>query len=201
VRLFTGVVPARTSPEATLCRIAAELSVLVEAAARRRVTLVIENNGDFLSSRDLWFVVDAVNHPALKACWNPCNGLARKERSTNAIPRLASNLGLVHVCDADYDDQGLLIGYQLPGHGQVGWDKTIDLLRGVIYRDYLVFEWPKMWVPSLPTAESYLADVAKFLKDRIAHRDPVLSAYKGDKQKPRYPSTGGSIPAPEKAAH
>ena len=70
------------------------------------------------------------------------------------------------------------------------WPRAIDLLRGVVYRGYLVFEWPKLWVPSLAAPDTVLPAVAEFLRARLDHRDAVLSAYKTDKHKPNLPTLG-----------
>lgn len=188
VRMFAGEIPARSTHQATISRVAAVLASVADVAARHRVTVVVENGGDMLGSRDLWFIADAVDHPAVRCCWNPCHAMACHERSTTAVPRLASRLSLVHVCDADFDDTGSLTQYQLPGKGQVDWPRTIDWLRGVVYRGYLVFEWPKLWVPSLAGPDAVLPAVAEFLRTRLDHRDAVLSAYKTDKHKPNLPT-------------
>lgn len=193
VRMFAGEIPPGSTHQATISRVAAVLPTVADVAARHRVTIVVENGGDMLNSRDLWFIIDAADHPAVRSCWNPCHAMASNERSTTAVPRLASRLNLVHVCDADFDEHGRLTQYQLPGQGQVDWPRTIELLRGAVYRGYLVFEWPKLWVATLPAPETVLGSVAEFLRTRIEHRDPVLSAYKTDKHKP-------NLPMPEETA-
>ena len=53
-----------------------------------------------------------------------------------------------------------------------------------------MFEWPKLWVDSLPAPESVLPEVAKFLRETIDAKQPILSAYKGDKNAPKLASRG-----------
>jgi len=185
VRLFAGEVQRRDTQDAALSRIASGLASLAPAASQHQVTIVVENGGDFLGSQDLWFLVDAVAHPAVRCCWNQCHAKAVGERPTNSIPRLGHRIGLVHVCDAKFDAQGVLLEYKGLGQGDAEVSTQIDLLKGVAYDRYLIFEWPKLWMESLPEPEAVLPESAKFLRERINAKQPVLSAYKGDKNAPR----------------
>ena len=105
-------------------------------------------------------------------------------RALTCIPRLGTKIGLVHVCDADTDEQGVLLDYKPLGEGRVEIARQIELLKGIIYDGYLMFEWPKMWAPSLAEPDLILPQVATYLRERLAEKQPVLSAYKGDKNAP-----------------
>ena len=63
--------------------------------------------------------------------------------------------------------------------------KQIELLKGLAYDGYVVFEWPKLWIESLPDADTVLPSVARFLRECVDSQQAVLSAYKNDKNKPR----------------
>jgi len=141
-----------------------------------------------LSSNDLWFLADAANHPAIKICWNQCTGMMNLERPTFSIPRLGTNIGMIHACDADFAEDGTLLKYRTLGEGQVEVARQIELLRGLAYDRYLVFEWPKLWQESLPNAASTLPQVATWLKEQISAKQNILSAYKADKNKPKFAS-------------
>ncbi|MGB2988136.1 MAG: sugar phosphate isomerase/epimerase family protein [Phycisphaerae bacterium] len=171
-----------------LSRIAEVLTSLVPVATRHNVTLLVENGGDFPGSQELWFLVDAVGHPAVRCCWNQCSAIIVRERPTHSIPRLSSKIDLVHLCDATFDDQGVLLDYKPLGEGHAEIGRQIELLKGVVYDRYLVFEWPKMSVESLPAPEVVLPEVAKYLRERVDEKQPVLSAYKGDKRAPKMAS-------------
>lgn len=205
VRVPIGNVAKGESRPGTLSRIADSLAGLAPEIARRRVTLLVENGGDFADSRDLWFVIDAVSHPAVAACWNPCAAMARLERPTLSIPRLGTKIRLVHVCDAAFDDRGRFGGFTLPGEGDIGMARMIDLLRGIIYRGYLMFDWPKAAYPALAEPEEVLPNVKAWLRERIDARAELLTAYKGDKQAIRFKLPPGmAAPAaaePVKAKH
>jgi len=192
VRIFAGDVGVLDNKRAALSRVAEALISLVPVASRAGVTLLIENGGDFLGSDDMWYLSDAANHPAVKLCWNQCTGMMNLERPTTSIPRLGNRIGMMHVCDADFSEDGTLLKYQALGEGQVEVARQIELLRGMVYDRYLVFDWPKLWQESLPNAASILPTTASWLQAQISAKQNILSAYKADKNKPNYASQGAS---------
>lgn len=196
VKLFTGEVQRFDHHDAALSRIARELHELIPTAVKHGVTLLIENTGDFTRSDDMWYLIDAVSHPAVQCCWNQTNAGTRREFPSVSIPRLGIKIAVSHVCDADFDETGVLKAYKLPGQGQVGVARQIELLRGVGHEGWLVFEWPKAWIPDLPEPSAALPAVAQFLKAELSKKQAVLSAYKGDKNPAKFASRGSaSAPA------
>lgn len=190
VRLFAGEVqPRGDNYHKALSRIAAALSKLIPVATRAGVTVLVENGGDFPGSEALWFLVDSVGHPAVRCCWNPATALTIGERASNSIPRLAQKLGLVHLTDAEYDEEGVLLNYVPLGQGAVGIARIIELLKGLVYDGHVIFDWPRLWFPSLAPPDAVLPDAAKFLRACLDDRQAVLTAYKGDKQAPRLSGT------------
>ncbi len=185
VRIFAGEADRDGHAPALLAHIAEALQSLAPVASRSNVTLLVENSGDYPSSQDLWFLIDAVGHPAVRACWNQCYAMTGGERATRSIPRLGSKTGLVHICDAAFDEHGVLDEYRPLGQGDVEVARQIELLKGLLYDGYLIFEWPKLWINSLPAPEAVLPAAAKFLRDCVDARQSILSAYKGDKNAPR----------------
>jgi len=185
VRIFPGEVQRWDNRRLAIGRIAKALVSMVPVVSRYNVTLLVENGGDYPGSDDLWFLVDAAGHPAIACCWNQCNGRLTRERPTNSLPRLGRKIGFVHICDATFDDQNVLLDYKPLGEGDLEVARQVEILRGLAYNGYLVFEWPKMWIDSLPEPEAVLPSVAAFLKGRIEAKQDVLSAYKGDKKAPK----------------
>jgi len=87
VRVCAGEVPrARFAGyqqrETVLGRIAEALRELAPYAAERRVTILVENGGDFCDSGAMWYLVDACASPAVKCCWNAFAAMTRGERPT-----------------------------------------------------------------------------------------------------------------------
>ncbi len=188
VRIFAGEVQKWDNPHAALSRIASAVTELVPTLTRFDVTLLIENGGDFCGSDDIWFLIDSIDHPNVRACWNQCNALTGLEQATTSIPRLGNKMRMVHVCDAKFDEHGILDEYVLPGLGDADVETQVNLLRGLTFDRYLMFEWPKMWVGSLPAPETALPSVAEFLQSQITKEQTILSAYKGDKNAPSFRS-------------
>ena len=183
VRIFVGEIQQLDNERFALSRIAEQVASMVPVAARHNVTVLVENGGDFPGSDALWFIIDAARHPAVQACWNQSHALTVRERPTISIPRLNSRIGMVHVSDAEFDERGTLLEYRLPGRGHADVAKQIELLKGVLYDGYLVFEWPKAAVETLPEPDTALPEVATFLRQCLDAEQEVLTAYKGDKRK------------------
>ena len=178
-----------------LSRVSEAFQTLVPAAVASGVTVLAENGGDLPTSTDVWFILDAVSHPAIRCCWNPCVALGVGERPTISIPRLARGIAMVHVCDATFDERGAFQEYNLPGEGSVEWESTIRLLRGVFFDGAFVFHWPKALDPSLPEPDEVLPKVVAHLRARIDEKQEPLAAYKKDKHAPNYGTASTGSPA------
>ncbi|MFQ5590434.1 MAG: sugar phosphate isomerase/epimerase family protein [Phycisphaerae bacterium] len=203
VRILAGEAERGEYAPAVLSRIAEALQALIPVLCRCEVTMLVENGGDFPASDDLWFLIDAVSHPVIRACWNQCYAMTHGERATTSVPRLGGKIELVHVCDATFDEDGTMTEYKPLGQGDCQVAKQTELLRGVLYDGYVIFEWPKLWLESLPAPEAILPEAAKFLRACVDSRQNVLSAYKGDKNAPRISrrppsplSQAGTSPSP-----
>lgn len=186
VRVFGGEIPPRGDRNTALTEIAAVLRDLALAAAASDIEIVLENDGVFPGSRDLWFILDAVDHPTVRCCWNPLPAVAVRERPTLSVPRLGTRIGVVHLCDARFGPDDKFEAYELPGAGQAELPRLLDLLHGIAYDGYVIFDWPKTRLASLAPPEQSLPAAAKFMKERIEAKGEVLTAYKGDKTAPRF---------------
>lgn len=186
VRIFVGEAERGEYARAALARVADALRKMAPQASSHNVTILVENSGDFVASEDMWFLIDSVGHPSVRACWNQCNAMVVGERATVSIPRLGGKIGLVHMCDADFDEHNVLSDYKPLGQGHAEAAREIELLRGLLYAGYLMFEWPKMWVKSLSEPDVVLPGAAEFLRARVDAKQNVLSAYKGDKKAPKW---------------
>ncbi|HOB76800.1 MAG TPA: sugar phosphate isomerase/epimerase family protein [Phycisphaerae bacterium] len=188
VRVLAGELPRHEDRTTTLLRIADALRELGGIAAGHGTTILLENHGDFAGSRDLWFVLDMVSHPAVRACWHPCHAQVAGDRPSLAIPRLGRRIALAHIVDGRFTTNGAFETYVLPGEGQVDLELTLTLLRGVGYEGYLIFDWPRQRVASLAGPEQALPAALAQMKALLEKLESVkeLSAYKGDKNAPRY---------------
>ncbi len=197
VRVPVGQLPPGEQRDRVLMRIVDSLRPLtVEAAARGR-TLLLENGGAFSNSSETWFVLDAVMHPSLRCCWDPIAAQAAGEAPGLSVPRLASRIAATHIADAVFARNGSLRGYILPGHGEFDLRRYLTLLRGVGSEAALIFRWPGGRQPGLPGPNEALPAYLAWIKavQATMEQAPELSAYKGDKNAPRYAGPGSRGPA------
>jgi sugar phosphate isomerase/epimerase len=188
VRVFGDEVPRYEQKQTTIMRVVDALRELGPVAAAHGVTLVLENHGDFSGSRDIWFILDAVNHPAVRCCWHPCHAKAAGERPGTSLPRLGRMIALTHLVDGRFNEQGALETYALPGEGNLDVERFLDLLRGLAYQGHVIFDWPKLWVPSLAEPEKAFPAAISKLKAMLEALEGAkeLTAYKGDKNVPQF---------------
>ena len=194
VRVFTGDIPSGSSRDDTLGRSGEVLRDLAQFAGKHNVTLLVENSGDLSDSKDLWFLLDSVSHPALQACWNPINGRSVGDQASVAIPRLSSRLGMVHVTDATFEGLSMQ-GYQPLGEGNMGIARLVELLTGLVFGGYLMLEWPKLWNDSLADAGEVLPQASQYLRGLLSVERKPLPAYKGDKNATEFEERRQRIPA------
>lgn len=166
-----------------LARIGQTLRELAPLAAERGVTIVIENAGEYADSSAMWYFVDAAESPVVRSYWNAVAARVCQERPSLSIPRLSSKLGLIRINDGRFNDRGRITEHTLIGQGDAEVRHTIQLLKGLAYRGYLVVGGPNA-NNSVNTAE-VLSAAVQFLREAIAEPPVVLTAYKGDKYKPR----------------
>lgn len=184
VRIFLGQAQG-TEHRGTLSRVADQLRPIAEVAARYRTAILVENAGDFLGSDDLWYVLDAVSHPAILGSHNPLRARLRGERPTTSVPRLSRRLAVFRMADGAFDEGGHFLNHELPGRGSCELDRAIDLLKGVCFAGWLMFEWPKARAELAEPAEA-LPQALAFVRERLAHTPDRLSAYAKDKNAPNF---------------
>ncbi|MCK6455180.1 MAG: sugar phosphate isomerase/epimerase [Phycisphaerae bacterium] len=201
VRVFGAEIPrARLfgyeRREAVLERIASALRDLAPYAAEHQVTLLIENSGDFVDSLAMWYLVDAACSPAVKCCWAPFAAMTRNELPTTSIPRLGRKIAMVHLCDGKFDASGGVEAILPPGQGDLDLPRLVELLRGIAFDGYLMLDWPKLWNPSLADAERVFPQYRATLTELLNQKPVVLTAYKGDKNAPKFarPATTATTP-------
>jgi sugar phosphate isomerase/epimerase len=186
VRLHAGEVQKRDTSNKAFHRFVEGIKPVADAAAQQGVSLLVENGGDFRDSWSMWQLCDTVSHPAVRICWNQVSAMSVPEQASISVPRLGTKMALVHVGDARFDERGVLQEHVPLGEGDVNVAKQIELLKGINYQGYLVFEWPKLWVDALAGPDIALPKAAEFLKAALAAKQPILSAYKGDKNAPKF---------------
>lgn len=190
VRVFPGALPdagllRQPRRDTMMGRIGEVLHDLAATAVEHGLTILVENAGDFADSASTWYFVDAADSPAVRACWNPMTAREHGERPSLSIPRLNSRIGLVRIADFRLNDRGVAVEPVPPGQGDGEIRSLVQLLKGIAYRGYLVFDWPRYRNPALAGAAEVFPTAAKYLRELLSEQPVQLTAYKGDKYKPR----------------
>lgn len=101
-------------------------------AARRGCTLAVRNNAEGRATgRALADVLEAVGHPAVRACWSPADGFQAEEEAAAGLDALGEWVDVVMVRDG----RPTAAGWQPEplGEGTVGWP---DVLRTLSARGF-----------------------------------------------------------------
>ncbi|MFO0974700.1 MAG: sugar phosphate isomerase/epimerase family protein [Phycisphaerae bacterium] len=200
VRVFAGEIPRALlgyeSRDTVLQRVAAALRGLAAFAQRHRVTLLIENSGDFVDSQSLWYWVDAAASPAVRACWSQFAALTRGEPASLSLKRLGRLIGMVRMTDGVFARGGAVESIEPPGKGRCDVPLQVELLKGLAFDGYLMFDWPKLWHAGLADAERVLPDAQKYLRGLLDAKTVELTAYRNDKNAPRFRTGRPAEPQP-----
>jgi sugar phosphate isomerase/epimerase len=138
------------------------LAPLADHAAERDVLIVIENQLSIRTAKEMWTILDRVNHPALACCWDIFNAAQIGESPFLSVPTLNSRIQYTQVKDAMIGPLGA--NYCKLGEGDVPVEKFITRLRGIGYEGWVSVEWEKAWLPNIAEPEEILPDAITKLK-------------------------------------
>lgn len=156
VRVFGFEVPARETRKGTVARIASRLRMVADHAAKTGVRLVVENAGDFSRAQDLAELIGAVGNPLVGACYSLAAGVRAGDAASAAPSVLGSRLWMARVKDLDAHGHPVQLGAgTLDCHG------FVRALSEGVFDGPLVFEWDRLWFPSLAPASEVLPVAAK----------------------------------------
>ena len=139
------------------------IAPLADYAATKDVTLVIENALSFRSAKELWSIVDRLNHPCVAVCWDIFNAAMIGEPPSVSVPVLNNRIQYVQVKDAKLGALGA--SYCKLGEGDVPVRKFLTRLRGIGYDGWVTLEWEKAWLPNLAEPEEIFPDSITKLRD------------------------------------
>jgi sugar phosphate isomerase/epimerase len=136
---------------------------LGDYAAEAGVGILVENSLSFRTAKEIWSILDRINHPSIAACWDIFNAALLGETPAISVPVLNSKLQYAHVKDATFGPLGA--AFCKLGEGDVQVQKFIKRLRGIGFEGYVTVEWEKAWLPNLAEPEEILPDsIAKLRK-------------------------------------
>ncbi|MGH7215070.1 MAG: sugar phosphate isomerase/epimerase family protein [Tepidisphaeraceae bacterium] len=132
-------------------------------AARQDVVIVIENALSFRDSKEMWAILDRLQHPSIACCWDVFNAAQIGEAPSFSVPTLNSKIAYTQVKDAKFGALGTV--FTKLGEGDVQVEKFLRRLRGIGYRGWVSVEWEKAWLPNIAEPEEILPDAIKKLKE------------------------------------
>jgi len=108
---------------------------VADFAAEHGVTIVVENALSFRTSRELWMLLESINHPNVAACWDLSNAFAASESPFVSVPCLNSRIQYARV------------QYCEPGEGKLPVENFLTRLRGIGYGGYVTVDAPDALLP------------------------------------------------------
>lgn len=136
---------------------------LGDYAAERGVTIVVENALSFRYAKELWGVLDRLQHPSIACCWDVFNAALVGETPAVSVPTLNSKIQYVQLKDAKLGPLGATLCKI--GEGDVAIKNFMIRLLGIGYEGYVTFEWEKAWLPNIAEPEEVLPEAVKKLRE------------------------------------
>jgi sugar phosphate isomerase/epimerase len=162
VKIFdTQVKPGQDRPSAGVT-LGDWLLPLADYAADRGIVIVIENALSFRASKEMWTILDRLQHPSIACCWDVFNASLIGESPYFSVPVLNTKIAYTQVKDATFGPLGAT--HTKLGAGQVPVEKFITRLMGVGYTGYVTVEWEKAWLPNIAEPEEVLPDAIEKLR-------------------------------------
>ena len=162
---------------------------LADYAAQRDVVILIENALSFRSAKEMWSILDRLQHPSIACCWDVFNAALIGESPYFSVPVLNSKIAYTQVKDAKLGQLGAT--YCKLGEGDVPVEKFVTRLMGVGYNGYVTMEWEKAWLPGLAEPEEILPDAIQKLRKWAASEGADIPGVESDSEPAA--ATAGSV--------
>src|SRR5688500_3709228 len=149
-------------------------------AADHNVVIVVENALSFRSSKEMWLILDRLNHPSIACCWDVFNAAVIGESPQVSVPTLNSRIQYTQVKDAKLGPLGAT--YTKLGEGDVQVHRFVDRLRGIGYTGWITLEWEKAWLPNIAEPEEVFPDAVKKLREGSGAPGADVPGVEGDSE-------------------
>jgi len=166
---------------------------LGDYAAERDITIVVENALSFRSAKEMWTIIDRVNHPSIAVCWDLFNAALIGENPAYSVPTLNSKIAYTQIRDAKFGQLGAT--YTKVGEGEVQIRNFMRRLRGIGYDGYITFEWEKAWLVNLAEPEEVLPPAITQLREWAKVLDVSDWEAASEAKKPPKPAAAAVTPA------
>ncbi|HEV2293611.1 MAG TPA: sugar phosphate isomerase/epimerase family protein [Tepidisphaeraceae bacterium] len=174
VKIFdTQVRPGQDRPSAGVA-LGNWILPLAEYAAERDVVIVIENALSFRAAKEMWTILDRLQHPSVACCWDVFNAAMVGESPYVSVPTLNSKIQYTQVKDAKLGQLGAT--YTKLGEGDVKVQTFLTRLRGIGYNGWVTFEWEKAWLPNIAEPEEVLPHAIVKLREWTREGEDIEGA-------------------------
>ncbi|MDR0223086.1 MAG: AMP-binding protein [Oscillospiraceae bacterium] len=155
------------------------LNALKGAAAKAKVTLLVETNGVYADTKRLKALLDAVNSPSVAALWDMHHPYRYKgESPAETVANIGGYIRYVHTKDSVVEGGESL--YKMMGYGDLPVKEMLSELRGIGYEGYVSLEWVKRWANNLEEAGVVFPHFARFMKAYTAEKKRLYKNNRGD---------------------
>jgi sugar phosphate isomerase/epimerase len=155
VRVFGFAVPDREKRRNAVGRIARRLTMVADHAAKTGVRIVVQNGGSFPTAASLRELLDAIANPLVGACYSLEVGVKEGDDVASVIGTLGDRLWMVRIKDLDAE------GLPRPlGAGVLPCKHMVQALVAAGFDGPLVYEWDRLWFPTLAKAADVLPAAA-----------------------------------------
>lgn len=161
--------------------IAATLSVAAEA----NIQILLGPGGAIRDNKMLWNLHDALSSPTIGLWLDPLAARIFGEPPTISIKRLARGLRWVSLRDGAIDERDGNVNSAELGNGDADAAMSLNLLRGLAFDRSIAVDYPAS-AASLPLLDEMPKRALEWIKGELAKAPVQLSAYKGDKNAPKF---------------
>ncbi|HEX3044743.1 MAG TPA: sugar phosphate isomerase/epimerase [Bacillota bacterium] len=146
--------------------VAKNLLTLAQYAEPKQVTLLIETNGYFSDSAELFKLIQKVDQPNVGVLWDIHHPFRfMNESVSQTYQRLKNHIRFVHMKDSTIEDGKLK--YKMPGFGDVPVKEALLLLKNDNYQGYISLEWVKRWCLELEDPGAVFPHFMNYVKNII----------------------------------
>jgi sugar phosphate isomerase/epimerase len=154
VRVFAHELPRRQRRGAALKRITDRLRFVCDHARNNGVRVAVQNGGSFASAIELAELIDRVKSPLLGASYDASTGIEAGDSPIDAITTLGPRLLQARL--RDFKDHTPVA----PGLGDSQCRRFVEALVETDFNGWLVYEWPKLFLPEIEDATAALPGAA-----------------------------------------
>lgn len=147
VRIFGFEIPRKERRGAAMKRIVDRIRLVCDHARNHGVRIALQNGGSFASAVELAELIDRVNSPQLGASYDVVAGVEADDDPVAAIELLGPMLLQARLGDFKGETP------VAPGEGESQCKRFVEALVEADFNGWLVYEWPKLFLPDLDDAD------------------------------------------------